>query len=230
MHAYVKQGTGTTTIIFLHGWPGDASRWECVARRMPDDCTTYCLDLPGWGKTPLTRAYTLSDYERELEAFIAEKGIERPVIVGHSFGGRVAIKFALRRPERVSKLILVASAGIEHKSWLTRVSASLSPFVPQAIRRRLLRFVASSDYLAADGVKRETLKAIVAENLEPDLHRIAVPTLLIWGDADHTTPLEHGRTMEREIPGARLTVIPGGDHGIPYRRCDEVVSAIAACL
>ncbi len=224
--SFHKEGTGEKTLVLLHGWPGTSEKWRGVVDLLKGHYTIYSLDLPGWGKTPLTRAYTLSDYVTDVKRFIAEQKIREPIIVGHSFGGRIAIKMLSEDPVFATKLVLIGSAGIERKSLVAKYLLYIKPLVPQFLKNFLRPLVGSPDYLATKGIKRETFVSVISENLEPLLTRITTPTLLLWGEDDHTTPLWQGSLMVRLIPHARLIIISHGDHGIHYRRPEEVARFI----
>jgi len=225
MH-FTKEGSGTKQLVLLHGWPGDLHKWDALVSLLKDRYTLYRIDFAGWGGTPLTRAYTLEDYAEDVRAFMKEERIVRPIIVGHSFGGRVAIKLVSSDPALAEKLILIASAGIERKSLVVRTLLGLKGFVPNFIKKFMRPLVASPDYLQLSGEKRETFVNVISENLESLLHKITTPTLLIWGRHDHLTPLSQGRLMEKRIPMNRFVLISEGDHGIPYRSPKEVARAI----
>jgi len=153
---------------------------------------------------------------------MAELGIERPVVIGHSFGGRVAIKLAAAHPDAVERLVLVDAAGVPPRRTLRRVMRrAASRFANamgrhlgrpgQALRGAIVRRIASPDYLNA-GPLRDTFLAIVREDLRPALAAVKCPTLLVWGESDDDTPLADARTMEKLIPGARLLVLKNAGH------------------
>ncbi len=227
---FLKEGKGKNTLLLLHGWPGDLSRWDSLVGHLKDKFTIYRLDLPGWGKTPLSCVYTITDYANDVGEFIKKYHLKTPVIVGHSFGGRVGVKLAALHPELISKLILVCAAGIERKNLRVRLIKNISPLIPDFVRRLLLPFFGSKDYLQTNGIKRKTFVNVVSENLEPDLAKIHVSTLLIWGNKDNTTPLWQGKLMNKLISHSNLIIIDGGDHGIPYRRADETAKLISNFL
>jgi pimeloyl-ACP methyl ester carboxylesterase len=223
---FKKEGRGEKTLILLHGWPGNLARWNELVRLLENRYTIYRVDFPGWGETPLSRVYTLADYANDVYEFLKTHGIAHPIVVGHSFGGRVAIKLLAHHPGVAEKLILIASAGIERKSFVVRVISAMKPFIPKFLHPILRPLIVSKDYAELDGLKRETFVNVISENLENLLPSVDVPTLLIWGAHDRLTPLWQGRIMEKLLPRARFVLIPDGDHGLPYRRPEEVAQAI----
>lgn len=218
-------------LVFLHGWGKKKEDYQGLLDLLAKKFTIYALDLPGFGKTPIDRPYNLVDYAEYVHEFIQKKSLKKVILAGHSFGGRVAIKFALKDPNLLKKLILVDAGGIERKSIRIKLINSLKSvktFTPEFFNDIFRSLFGSDDYLRASPIMRETLKKVVAENLEFDLPKIKIPTLIIWGENDHTTPLWQGQLMHKLIQGSTLTVVPGGDHGVPYRRAKEVADAILA--
>lgn len=209
----------------MHGWGCDGSIWgglrthlEAAGHRVT------AVDFPGFGAEPEPPApWGMEDYARWFEKFLAERGIERPVLVGHSFGGRVAIVHASRNP--VSKVVLVDAAGVKPrrpasyyvKVWSFKALKRLAPMVlgqkraDAMIERRRAR-AGSSDYRAASPVMRGTLSRVVNEDLRRHMPSITAPTLLVWGEKDTATPVADARTMERLIPGSGLVVFDGAGH------------------
>jgi pimeloyl-ACP methyl ester carboxylesterase len=152
---------------------------------------------------------------------MATLGIERPSILGHSFGGRVAIKLAAANPDALDRLVLVDSAGVPPPQTLRRrlkraASRTANTIgrlgrTGQALRRRIVRRIASTDYLNA-GPLRDTFLAIVREDLRPVMPRIKAPTLLIWGESDEDTTVADAHEMEKLIPGSKLLVLKNAGH------------------
>ena len=111
---YEKLGRGKE-IILLHGWAANNNIYKKIVDRLVSKYSVYLIDLPGFGKSiDLDKEYTLDDYVLFLKKFIETLKIDNPILIGHSFGGRIAIKFSSLY--KVNKLILVDSAGIRHRS------------------------------------------------------------------------------------------------------------------
>lgn len=227
---YHKWGTSGKTLVLLHGWPGDSLKWQEAAQILQDKFTIYAADFAGWGETPLARVYTLEDYAHDVKQFLFDLKIEKPILVGHSFGGRVAIKLVSEDSTIIEKLILVASAGIERKGLKVQLFGFLSKIAPSFLKKVFHKFFSSKDYVALSGDKKQTFVNVVNEDLEDKIPKINIPTLLIWGDEDHTTPLPQGKLMEKLIPDAKLVIVPGANHGLPYRKAKEVAEAIEEYL
>jgi pimeloyl-ACP methyl ester carboxylesterase len=219
---YISVGSGKP-LLLLHGWGTSLDAFADMTRDLQRSFRVTAFDFPGHGESDMPPAtWTVDDFTSMTLDLMAELGIERPSILGHSFGGRVAIKLAATRPDSVERLVLVDSAGVPPR-WTARrvLRRAASRFANavggrfgrpgQAIRRRIVRRIASPDYLNA-GPMRDTFLAVVKEDLRPALRRIHCPTLLVWGESDEDTPLADAHTMERLIAGARLLVLKNAGH------------------
>lgn len=220
---YQVKGEGKD-LLLLHGWGADSSVMAPMQEHFSAVARVINLDLPGFGKSaaPPT-AWSIYDYADFVAHFLAELGLYRPVILGHSFGGRIAIILGSRG--LAGKLILADAAGLVPQRgagyYLRVYSYKLAkkifslPGLKKAAQHVLsfwLKSNPSSDYQAAQGVMRQIFVRVVNEDLRKYLPRISVPTLLIWGEEDTATPLSDGRLMEDLIPDAGLAVLPGCGH------------------
>jgi pimeloyl-ACP methyl ester carboxylesterase len=219
---HLVRGEGPPVLV-LHGWGASIEAILPIVTGLAPVVTVYALDLPGFGQSdPPPRPWGVEDYQVFLAAFMDALEIERPAIVAHSNGGRIAIRMASTEPARVSRLVLVDSAGIRPKrtlSWYRRVgmakvgkhAAHLLGPPGERLRALLVRRAGSADYLAA-GAMQPTLVKLVNADLRPFMPQIEVPTLLVWGSRDTDTPVSAAREMERLIPDAGLVVLDGAGH------------------
>ncbi len=221
----IRRGSGAP-VLLLHGWGASGDLFARTMDGLEGDFDLIAPDFPGFGATePPPAAWAVSDYMDWAIALLDELGIQRASVIGHSFGGRVAIKLAALHPERVEKVVLTDAAGIRPRRTLgyhLRVRAfkatrwlSRAPLAPAPLRAWAAARVASqgsADYKAASGAVRGSFVRVVNEDLRGYLPRIQAPTLLIWGDRDEDTPLADARLMERLIPDAGLVVFEGAGH------------------
>jgi pimeloyl-ACP methyl ester carboxylesterase len=209
----------------MHGWGCDHTIWAGVQTRLESKgFRVTSLDFPGFGASAEPSApWGMEDYTAWFERFLAGRGIANPVLIGHSFGGRVALVFASRNP--VSKVVLVDAAGVKPrrpakyyiKVWSFKALKRLAPLFlggqkAAALIERRRTAAASADYNAASPVMRGTLSRVVNEDLRRFMPHISAPTLLIWGENDTATPLRDARIMERLSPDAGLVTFPGAGH------------------
>lgn len=219
---YRQVGSGPAVLV-LHGWGASVEAVDPILRSLAAQLTVYAVDLPGFGETGLPPApWGVADYADWTRALMDALGLERPSLIAHSNGGRIAIHLASHHPERVDKLILVDSAGIRPKRGLryhrrvamAKTAKHAAPFLGAPGRRlqqRVFARAASSDYANA-GPLRPTFVKLVNEDLTPLLAQIKASTLLIWGETDDSTPVSDGETMERLIPDAGLVVFKDAGH------------------
>lgn len=217
---YQKVGKGKD-LILLHGWKQDVSTWWPLVDLLKDNFTLWLLDLPGFGKSGNPKKiWGMEEYTNFVAQFIKDNKLKKPAILGHSFGGSVAIKLASNYPELISKIILDASSGIRPKPTLTnRLSKSIAKIIkvlPNIFNsKQLLRTwfykTIQSDYLEAGDLK-ETFKKILSQDLTNDAKKIPHETLIIWGENDKTVPLKRGLTLYQLIKNSRIEVMEETGH------------------
>lgn len=208
-----RYGQGPPRYVALHGWGRDHTDFSKALDGVP----AIALDLPGFGATPAPPSATgTAEYARAIVPVI-ESLPAAPVLIGHSFGGRLALHLATKG--LASGLVLI---GVP----LLRLARQRRP--PMGYRlRKALRFVlgeegverarnryGSADYRAASGVMRDILVAAVNESYEEFLPRLGCPTELVWGSEDGEVPIEVARAAIELIPDARLTVVPKVGHHV----------------
>ncbi len=214
---------GDLPIVVLHGWGAHLAAVEPIVRALEGETEVLALDMPGFGDSgDPPQAWDSEDYARFVVEWLGRAGIRRCHLIGHSFGGRVAICLSARHPELVERLILCDAAGLRPKrGWryryrvaLAKLGRLLGVFGPagRRLQERIRSRVASSDYLNASPAMRETFRRVIAEDLESHLPGIAAPCLLVWGSADEDTPLWMGRRMEELLPDGALVVFEGAGH------------------
>lgn len=222
---YEESGNGQP-LVLMHGWGCDHTTVRSIAAVASRTHRVLNLDMPGFGKSPEPAdVWTVDDYTDLVERFIKELDLRHPILVGHSFGGRVAIQLASRRPADIDSLILVDAAGIKPRRTF-RYYRKVYTF--KAMKRLANLFLGkehaqkvvdkwrgksgSSDYAGASPKMRAIMSRVVNLDLTPCLTSITAPTLLVWGEADTATPIADAKKMERLIPDAGLVSFPGCGH------------------
>lgn len=233
---YQQAGQGPV-LVLLPGWQVAVERYQEALDCFSKDYTVYALDLPGFGKSGTPKnPWSLNDYVNFLGQFIKTLNIKDYSILAHSFGARLAIKLASQGDPRLKNLVLTGAAGIKHaltlKQAILFALAKISrPFFSLPVLKKIKPvleriFLGHKDYYQAGPVMRETMRLVIKEDLRPLLPQIHTPTLLIWGEKDQSTPVGDARIMHENIPHSKLEIIPGADHGLPYRQagvfCEKV--------
>ncbi|MCM1451657.1 MAG: alpha/beta hydrolase [Clostridium sp.] len=222
---YVLQGDSSNPpIILMHGWGCNASTLDSIQRAAALANCVYNFDLPGFGQSSEPAAsWGVYDYADWLLNAMKAIGIERASLLGHSYGGRIAIAFAAAHPQMVDKLILVDAAGIKPRRPLKYYCKvywfKLCKFAASLLGKAGQKWIAaqrdkrgSADYRAASPVMKQVMSRSVNQDLTPLLSDIKAPTLLIWGENDTATPLRDAKLMEKRIPDAGLVAFPGCGH------------------
>ena len=239
-------------VLLLHGQPGSARDWRAVVTALGSRARTITFDRPGWDATAATG---VAGNARAAVAVLDQAGVDRALVVGHSFGGAVAAWLAVTYPERVSRLVLAApSANVASLTPLDRwlaapVAGELASTVVLALgglalglaplRRRLARRLGLDERYLASTARRLVRpaswrasaveqRALVAElpALEAALGTVRAATVIVGGTEDRIVPGASLRQLSGEIPGAELVMLPGAGHLLPMRRPAELAEVI----
>jgi pimeloyl-ACP methyl ester carboxylesterase len=241
-------GEGPPMVVALHGWQrthadftgvlGPGARGGALASTAPD--------LPGFGATPPPPdAWGTPEYAAVVARLLSGDpgglgaGVGAPVVLlGHSFGARVAVALAAARPELVRGLVLTGAPLARRADARRRPPAAFR--LVRAFRRvglvsedrleRARRRYGSADYVNAQGVMRQVLVRLLAEDYEPALRALRGPVELVWGDDDTEAPLAVAEAVHRLIPGSRLTVCAGAGHLTPVTAPTELRMAVQRVL
>ncbi|MBD5225374.1 MAG: alpha/beta hydrolase [Bacteroidales bacterium] len=222
---YEVTGNGPA-LLLMHGWGCSLTTVRSIAQTAARTHTVYNLDLPGFGSSAEPpETWGVEEYSHLVEEFMKAENIERPVLAGHSFGGRLAIYLSARGRIRPDSIILIDAAGIKprrsfnyyRKVYAFKLLKKIAPVILGSEKgERLIRSVrekrGSSDYSQASPVMRAVLSRTVNQDLTPLLKDIDVPALLIWGENDTATPMRDARLMEKIIPDCGLVSFPGCGH------------------
>ena len=230
--AFRRAGDGPP-LLLLHGGISDSRVWRDQLEDLSDEFTVVAWDAPGCGQSSdPPETFRLPEYADCLAGFIDVLGLERPHVLGHSFGGGLALELYRRHAGIPMSLVLAgAYAGwagslapeeVEERLQLalcmadqlpTRIeSESISGFVSKAIPpERIDEVKAIISEVHALGT-RVTAHAFAEADLRDVLPRIAVPTLLLYGDADERAPLDVAEALHASIPTSTLVTMPGLGH------------------
>jgi pimeloyl-ACP methyl ester carboxylesterase len=259
LRGLVAGPAGGPPIVLLHGLGGSSSNWALLAPELARRRRVLVLDLPGHGGSPpLPAAPGLGPYADAVAAVLEREHLASVDLVGHSFGGLVSIRLAVRRPELVRGLVLAAAAGIASSTrWAERVLAFLGWVQPGRKISPYWRAVAESDVLkrsvfghwmaddpgelstvAVEALLRDVnlnsdtdsaWRAMTQDDPRADLHRVRAPALVLWGANDNQLPLEDAFDFARRLR-APVRVIAKCGHLLIVERPDACLDAIEAFL
>ncbi|HEU4807983.1 MAG TPA: alpha/beta hydrolase [Homoserinimonas sp.] len=227
-----KTGSVPPTVVAMHGWGRSGNDFSGIV----DGLDALSIHLPGFGITPEpTEAWGSDRYADEVAHALS--GMPPVILLGHSFGGRVAVRLAAKHPELVRGIVLT---GVP----LLRLTAPPKP----ALGYRVIRFLAkarlisparleaekhrrgSADYRAASGVMRDILVKVIGEDYRDDLARITMPVRMVWGEHDTAAPTDAGLAASKLVATATFRTVPGAAHLLEGDLCEAVREEILALI
>jgi pimeloyl-ACP methyl ester carboxylesterase len=226
-------GSGPPDVLALHGWGRRGSDFSAALEGLD----AIAPDLPGFGASPVPDEVIGADAYADIVAKILDSFDRPPVLVGHSFGGRVAVCLAAKHPRMVGKVVLTGvplirletgrrpPAAYRAVRWLNRVGLISDERLEREKRSR-----GSADYRAASGLMRDILVKVVNESYEGQLGRIESPVHLLWGAEDREVPVSVAESASALISDVTLEVLPGVGHMVPTQAPDALRRAIDRAL
>ena len=211
-------------VVLLHGWLANLETMRPLANNLCQNYKVYLVDIIGFGKSDLPdKPLNTDDFGNFLKDFLTELKIEKPILIGHSNGGRCIINAVGRGIVEPKKIVLIDSAGLKPqkrsmqyniKIATLKAGKSVLKVIPggKKLEEKLKNRVGSEDYKASPEVLKETMKIILNEDQRDKLPNIKVPTLLFWGGLDTATPISDAHEMEKLIPDCGLVEYPNSTH------------------
>jgi pimeloyl-ACP methyl ester carboxylesterase len=238
-------------MVFLHGFPGNGADWEPVAQRLSESFRVLVLDLLGFGSSPRPREFPdlwVGAQAEALATTLDDLGIDRFALVGHDYGGPVALTFVRMYQERVSHLAVMSTNAftdtpVDFPLSLLRLPA-IGPVLDHAFfstvsLAMLGKFASRTRGVRAtrnDSGEARTIRTIFGPvlrdlpglyaDVEASLGAITIPVLVVWGDRDLFFSAEQGRRTADAIPGAEFVLLEGCGHLTPAERPDDVATAL----
>ena len=234
---YKILGSGPPFLI-IHGWGSQGKKWQKVGELLAKEGFLVIIpDLPGFGESDFPpRPWDLNNYCDFIAEFIKSLNLNKFYLLGHSFGGNIAFKYALKFPEKIEKLFLVGAALIRRQTLKKKILFLFSKifkifsFLPfyNFFRKVFYRFfVRRSDYIYTKGIMRETYLKIIKEDLSDKLSEIRVPTIIIWGEEDKITPKKDAHLINKKIKRSRLIIISEAGHDLNIKAPEKLFQAIS---
>jgi 3-oxoadipate enol-lactonase len=235
-------------VVFLHPMGLDGSTWDEVAARFEPRFTAVLLDLPGHGRSPrLSEGARIPDYAEAVKRTLDDLSLKKPIVVGGSFGGMIALTLALNHPDSVKGLVISAcphgTPAAERVAVAKRGEDAIAGGMEAVVEATLTRWFTPGfrdsatvrDYrrrLLADDVEgwNAGWYAISTFDVRARLPELKVPTLCVAGRDDVSVRLPVMQEMGAEIPGARIAIIENGPHMLHIEQPDAFSGAIAEFL
>ncbi len=232
---YEVHGEGEP-IIFSHGWVEDCSIWKSQTEFFAKKYKVIVYDQRGHGKSDKPKGdYSIQTLSNDLHSLIQELNLKKVTLVGHSMGGMTALVFALDHPDKVSKLVLVGTTAKMSLSFRIFIWIMTHIFSYESFARGSVDY---DYYEPSEQVKKEAFdtamkvpKSVAYEclkefttnyDIRDKVSRIKVPTLIIVGDKDKSTPVEMSQYLNRQIEGSKLKIINDSKHMVMIDKTNEL--------
>ncbi len=226
---YVDYGSKKNPIVLLHGWGQNIEMMKALGDQFQKNHRVIILDLPGFGQSSEPKyPWLLDDYVDLLEQLFEELKVNNPIIIGHSFGGKLGLLFASRN--KVAKLICLASPykrNIKKESLKVKVLKFAKKIpVLNKLESFAKKHIGSTDYKNASEMMRDILVNHVNCDITEDVKKITCPTLLIWGTMDMQVSVDDAVELEKLIKDCGLVTYEGCTHYAYLERFGQTVSVI----
>ena len=240
---YKEEGKGSP-IVFIHGWMDDHSTWNSQIEYFSKNYRVIAYDQRGHGRSDKPeKGYSIETLSNDLYNLTQKLNIGQFTLVGHSLGGMAAMVFALEHPEKVSKLVLVCTGAKSDASmrimlWVLIHALPYNIFADGSVD---FKYYKPSKQIKTEAIDRalrtpkyaacECLREFCSNyDIRERVSSIKVPTLIIVGDKDTSTPVVMSRYLRREIEGSKLAIIPDSKHMPMIDRADMVNGLIGEFL
>jgi pimeloyl-ACP methyl ester carboxylesterase len=230
-------------ILIIRGWRSDDKEWQAVKKFLKrENSEVLSPDLPGFDNAPkITRPWTINDYKNWLLRYTKEKEWKKFNVLGHSFGGAIAAKFAADCPEKVENLILCAPAifgtkSVKSISYYLTAQTLRGFFYFPGLRKHFpavktkLSSLGIKRYYFEEGVMRKTLLNLRKENYNMLLGNVRAETLIVWGEKDDSISVKYAEKIKKKIKKTKLVVFPLIKHHphkeVPEKLAKEIIKFI----
>jgi pimeloyl-ACP methyl ester carboxylesterase len=226
---YEDYGTSPKTIVFLHGWGQNINMMKPLSNLLAKTYRVIVIDLPGFGGSDEPKEImTVYDYAKVINELLLSLKVSDPILVGHSFGGKIALVYA--SIYNTSKLVVMGSPyDIEVKkiSLKVKILKTLKK-VPglNMFENFFKQRIGSPDYRSASVMMRSILTDTVNRSIISELKNIKCPTLIIWGTEDEAVSISFAYELEKLIPNAGLVIYEGCTHYAYLERLEQTAKVL----
>lgn len=220
-------------IVLLHGWGQNIEMMQGIGDNFKNTNRIIIIDLPGFGKSDEPKyAWTLDDYVLLLEEFLSKLEVSNPIIIGHSFGGKIGLLYSSKN--KVSKLVGLASPfkkNIKKDSMKTKMLKTAKKIpVLNKLEGFAKRHIGSIDYKQASDMMRQIMVNHVNYDITDKVKKIKCPTLLIWGTLDQAVNIEDAYELEKLIDNCGLVTYEGCTHYAYLERFDQTIRVLRSFI
>ena len=230
---YKLYGEGIDTIVLLHGWGQNIQMMEPIGNNLCKEAKILIIDLPGFGKSEEPNIiWTMYDYAECVHELLEKLDIKNPILMGHSFGGKISLIYASKY--EVKKLVLFASPfkkEIKKLSLKTKLlkTAKKIPGLNK-FEGFAKKHIGSRDYREASDFMRKILVEHVNLDITEDVKKINCPTLIVWGTEDKEVPIERAYELEKLIKDSGVVAYEGCTHYAYIERLGQTINVLRSFL
>ena len=244
---YAEQGdAGGMPVVMLHGITDSWRSFESVMAHLPASLRVFALSQRGHGESDRPGRYRTRDFAGDAAAFIEELGLGPALVVGHSMGSVNAMRLAIDRPDLLRGLVVAgAFAGFSGNAALvdfhrTAIEPLRDPIDPdfaaewqrstlaQPVPPAFFDMVVRECLQVPAAVWRNAFAALFDDDFAAELDRIAMPTLVVWGDRDAFCPSDDQERIVRAIRGSRLLTYEGAGHALHWEQPARFANDLAS--
>ena len=226
---YIDYGEGKNTIVLLHGWGQNIDMMKPIGDKLQKNNRIVIVDLPGFGQSnePDT-IWTMYEYTDCIHELLKKLKVTNPIMVGHSFGGKISLIYASKY--KIKKLVLFGSPfkkEIKKLSIKTRLLKALKK-VPMLNKLEgfAKKHMGSRDYREASEFMRKILVEHVNLDITEEVKKIKSPTLIVWGTMDQEVPIERAYELEKLIDDSAVIPYEGCSHYAYLERLGQTINIL----
>ncbi len=233
-------------LVILPGWGGNKKTWRQFSEIAGEHIRTICIDLPCFGDEPCPgKAWGLKDYaafvKKKIDTIIGGEVDEdgKVILIGHSFGGQVAVYLAAEKQNIIDMMVLSAPAIYRPKKSVRRFIFSMVaksgklifklPIIEKfgpVVEKLFYRVIGSPDYTQTSGIKKQIFKKIIRHDLSDQLDKIDIPCLILWGKKDKYIPYRYSRKLHKQIKNSQLKTFERGKHGLHLQYPQKMFNSV----
>ena len=216
-------------LVYLHGWGQNIEMMMPIAKPFIKKHNVLIIDLPGFGLSEEPKdVWDLYDYAALVHELVSELKMNNPIIIGHSFGGKISICYALKyKPKKIILLASPYKKNIQKDTFKIKVFKTIKKIpVLRLFEEYAKKHMGSTDYRNASEMMRKILVKHVNFDLTNDVNKIKCPTLLIWGTRDAAVDYSDAVELEKLIPNCGLVTYEGCTHYAYLERLNQTINVL----
>lgn len=231
---YIEYGKKTgQAIVLLHGWGQNIQMMDPIGKSLSKENRIVIVDLPGFGESEEPSSiWSISDYADMIHQLLESLKIKNPILVGHSFGGKISLLYASKY--ETEKLVLLGSPfrkGFQKMPLKTKILKTIKKMPGmQGIAEKAKKYIGSTDYKNASSTMREILVQHVNLDITEEVKKIKCSAILIWGTMDTEVSLSEAYVLESYIKDAAVVEYEGCTHYAYLERLDQTVNIIKSFI